>query len=567
MDKQTIRFILLSIIIFLGFSLYSKHQEKLSRENPYAANSTIRTNKSSLPNNSDNLDVPNPIEISDKVNSNEEQLSNKSNYSNPYMVQVTTDLLKVNINAYGDIIFTELLKYPKNDSSSPTGFNLLDNTKDRFYIAQSGLLSESGPDNKLNGRTKLISAQTSYNMSSNQDQLIVDLTCNSSNNPGLHFIKRFTFNRNSYLVNIEYIIKNDSNTEYNGSLYGRLKRKFEAGSSSILGGGLRTYTGAAINTPEEKYKKLPFTDIAKKPYRISFDGGWMAMLEHYFVSAWIPDPNNFSEYQTEKFNDNVFAIRAVNSPIQVAPGTTKSVGAKLYIGPKVASILKQVSPALDLTIDYGVLWVLCVPLFWLLKTIFGFIGNWGWSIIFTTLVVKVLFYKLSAYSYRSMGNLRKIQPKIEELKNIYGADKQKFSQAIMELYRKEKVNPLGGCLPILLQIPVFIALYYVLLESVELRQASWIFWIKDLSAKDPIYILPVLMGISMFLQQKMNPPPADPIQAKVLMFMPALFSLLFLQFPSGLMLYWIVNNTLSILQQMFITRAIEKTNSNFITGK
>ena len=264
------------------------------------------------------------------------------------------------------------------------------------------------------------------------------------------------------------------------------------------------------------------------------------------------------EYQTEQFNDDSFGIRFVNAPINVAPRDTKTVSAKLFVGPKVSEILKEISPALDLTVDYGVLWWLCVPLFWLLKAIFNIIGNWGWAIIFTTLLIKILFYHLSASSYRSMGNLRKLQPKIEALKVSCGEDKQKFSQSVMELYRKEKVNPLGGCLPIVVQIPVFISLYYVLLESVELRQATWCMWVMDLSAKDPFYILPIIMGISMFVQQRMNPPPPDPMQAKVLMVMPAFFTVLFLQFPSGLMLYWIVNNTLSILQQMFITRNMDK---------
>jgi YidC/Oxa1 family membrane protein insertase len=282
------------------------------------------------------------------------------------------------------------------------------------------------------------------------------------------------------------------------------------------------------------------------------------MLEHYFVSAWVPEASLNTEYQTEVLADNTYGIRFVSAPITVNPGETEQVGARLFVGPKLREELKALSQGLDLTVDYGVLWWICLPLFALLKAVFSFVGNWGLAIIITTVLIKLLFYKLSARSYSSMGNMRKIQPKIEALKERFGADKQKFGQAVMELYRKEKVNPLGGCLPIIVQIPVFISLYYVLLESVDLRQALFGLWLHDLSAKDPFYILPLIMGLSMFVQQKMNPPPPDPMQAKMLMIMPAFFTLLFLQFPSGLMLYWVVNNLLSILQQWYITKNVIK---------
>lgn len=553
MDKQTLRFILLSLVVFVGFSLFSKYSKEGSETQQSVVKPSLISGGQDVPI----ADVK-PLDVPAEIVSKSETTSVSKRSTDAAVVNVATDLLNVKINLHGDLVYSELKKYPQDNKNHQKGFPLLTEENYRFYIAQSGLLSDMGPDSKIYGRAKFVANKTNYIMSDTEQSLSVDLHYAGVDSiAGVNFIKRFIFHKNSYVIDVQYIIANNSDLEYRASMYGRLRRHQEKSSGGFFSGGLRTYTGAAINTPDEKYKKISFSDM-KTPYKIAFNGGWIAMLEHYFVSAWIPDSNDFSEYQTEQFSDNSFGIRFVNSPISVAPNTTKTVSSKLFVGPKIAEILKNVSPALDLTVDYGVLWWLCVPLFELLKAIFSVVGNWGWSIIFTTLLIKILFYKLSASSYRSMGNLRKLQPKIESLKASCGDDKQKFSQSVMELYRKEKVNPLGGCLPILVQIPVFISLYYVLLESVELRQASWCMWVVDLSAKDPFYVLPIIMGISMFVQQKMNPPPPDPMQAKVLMVMPAFFTVLFLQFPSGLMLYWIINNTLSILQQMFITRNIDK---------
>lgn len=550
MDKQTIRFILIALVAFSGFSLFSKYQQQSRVE------AEVRAEHTQDPELEPLLQQP----ATDGLIKSAAVLPGANQKISAHeLVTVDTDVLKVKINSNGDLVFAELKKYPQEVKEYAGGFNLLEHSKQRFYVAQTGLLSEIGPDSKATGRAKFVAQQRHYELGVGQSAFNVDLVFSPEDGPlkNVKFIKRFSFNKSSYLITIEYIVVNNSTTEYKASLYGRLRRLPDANKQGFFSGGLRTYTGAAISTPNERYKKIAFSDM-KTPYKIAFSGGWVAMLEHYFVSAFIPAQDVLSEYQTEDFKDGSFGIRFVNSAFDVLPGETKNISTKLFVGPKIAETLKQVAPALDLTVDYGMLWWLSVPLFWLLKNIFSFIGNWGWSIIFTTLFIKILFYKLSATSYRSMGNLRKLQPKIEELKARHGEDRQKFSQSVMELYRSEKVNPLGGCLPILVQIPVFIALYYVLLESVELRQASWCMWVTDLSAKDPFYILPVVMGLSMFFQQKMNPPPPDPVQAKVLMFMPVFFTVLFLQFPSGLMLYWIVNNTLSILQQLFIEKYVVK---------
>jgi YidC/Oxa1 family membrane protein insertase len=549
-DKQTIRFILIALVAFSGFSLFSKYQQQSRVE------AEIRAEQTQDPELEPILQQPTTDGL---IKSTAVLPGANQKISAQEVVTVDTDVLKVKINSNGDLVFAELKKYPQEVKEYAGGFNLLEHSKQRFYVAQTGLLSEIGPDSKVAGRAKFVAHQRHYELGVGQSGFNVDLVFSPEEGPlkNIKFIKRFVFNKSSYLITIEYIVVNNSTEEYKASLYGRLRRLPDVNKQGFFSGGLRTYTGAAISTPNERYKKIAFSDM-KTPYKIAFSGGWVAMLEHYFVSAFIPAQDVLSEYQTEDFKDGSFGIRFVNSTFDVMPGETKNISTQLFVGPKIAETLKQVAPALDLTVDYGMLWWLSVPLFWLLKNIFSFIGNWGWSIIFTTLFIKILFYKLSATSYRSMGNLRKLQPKIEDLKARHGEDRQKFSQSVMELYRSEKVNPLGGCLPILVQIPVFIALYYVLLESVELRQASWCLWVTDLSAKDPFYILPVVMGLSMFFQQKMNPPPPDPVQAKVLMFMPVFFTVLFLQFPSGLMLYWIVNNSLSILQQLFIEKYVVK---------
>jgi YidC/Oxa1 family membrane protein insertase len=317
------------------------------------------------------------------------------------------------------------------------------------------------------------------------------------------------------------------------------------------------YTGAAISTQSNHYQKISFKDMDQSDVNVSTQGGWAAMLQHYFISAWVPNQNQTNQLYSRDYN-GVYGIGMANPVISIAANNTAQTGATLYVGPAIAENLSAVAPYLDKTIDYGYLWFISQLLFSLMKGIYHFVGNWGWSIILVTVIIKIIFSPLSAKSYRSMANMRKLQPKITAIRERYKDDRQKLAKASMELYKAEKVNPMGGCLPILIQIPVFFALYWVIIESVELRQAPFILWIHDLSARDPYFILPVIMGLSMFIQQRLNPAPADPIQAKVMMFMPLLFTLMFLNFPSGLVLYWIVNNCISILQQWWITRKIVK---------
>jgi YidC/Oxa1 family membrane protein insertase len=469
------------------------------------------------------------------------------------IIHVTTDLFSVSIDTQGgNITAVSLLKYPEELHSSQP-FVLLNNSADKKYIAQSGILSTIGPDTSK-GQAVYQTDKTAYTLENGQDQLQVNLTWKG--NDGIIVTKTFTFKRDDYEISMAYQVANNSNQPWEGNLYLQLLRKNAPPPSAKGFVSLTTYFGAAVNSPDKPFNKITFKQMGETPFSQTIVGGWAAMVQHYFVSAWIPDKSMTSQYFSKVTGDGLYTIGMIGPAMSVAAGQTAVTQAKFYAGPSIADKLEKAAPGLQLTIDYGWFWFISVIIFWLLQKIHSFIGNWGWSIVFTTMVIKLLFYHLSAKSYRSMSVLKKLQPRIDQLKQRYGEDKQKFTQAMLELYKKEKVNPMSGCLPILIQIPVFIALYWVLIESVQLRQAPFMLWIQDLTLKDPYYVLPVMMGISMFLQQRLNPPPPDPMQAKIMMFMPIVFTAMFLNFPAGLMLYWFVNNTLSFLQQWYIMRSI-----------
>jgi YidC/Oxa1 family membrane protein insertase len=410
-------------------------------------------------------------------------------------------------------------------------------------------------------KTVFHTAQTKYVVGKSPTN--VDLVWR--NPQGMEFIIRYTFQPDSYHIKVSHIINNPTDQSWQGNVYLRLERTPPVAKKGIA--HLPTYAGPVYYSPDDKYQKVKFSKIDDAQPKDSnvrdaidreFAGGWAAMIEHYFVGAWIPPKKAVYRYFTAKLSGDRYLI-GMSSPKHVVPAKGHlQVNADLFVGPKLIKALDKVAPGLDLSVDYGYMSFISKPLFKVLSWIHGVVGNWGWSIILLTLAIKLVFYKLSETSYKSMANMRKLQPKMTALKQRYGDDKQKMQQAMMEMYKKEKINPLGGCLPIVIQIPVFIALYYMLLESVELRQADWIFWIKDLSVKDPYFVLPIIMGISMLAQQKLNPTPVDPMQAKVMMALPVVFTFLFLFFPSGLVLYWVVNNVLSIAQQWYITRVVMK---------
>lgn len=471
------------------------------------------------------------------------------------IVKVTTDLLEVSIDTKGgDIVGARLLKYPESLGSSKPFVLLNDDPKTR-YLAESGLLSQKGPDTQQE-QALYHADQTSYTLSPNSNDLVVKLDW--QNQEGLKASKIFTFARNSYEVKVSYQIDNQSNSSWEGNLYTQLLRTNDPPPSHGGMVNLTTFFGAAVSAPDKPFEKISFKQMQEKNISQTVQDGWAAMIQHYFISAWIPSPTATSTYYTRVMPNGLYAIGMLGQKLAVPPHSQATTGAKLYVGPTIADELEKAAPKLKLTIDYGWFWFISAIIFWMMQKIYDVVGNWGWAIVIVTIIIKLMFYHLSAKSYKSMSSLKKLQPKIESLKERYGDDRQKLTQATLELYRQEKVNPMSGCLPILIQIPVFIALYWVLVESVQLRQAPFILWVKDLSQADPYYILPLLMGISMFLQQRLNPPPPDPLQAKVMMLMPWIFTALFANFPAGLMLYWFVNNTLSFLQQWYIMRSINQ---------
>ena len=466
-------------------------------------------------------------------------------------IHVKTDVLDISIDLQqGDIVSANLLEYPVNVDEPGSSFPLLKNIPDQRYVATSNLFVVKDKS-IVNADGVYHSERKNYELTADEKNLVV--TLKGTNADGVSINKEFVFSKNSYLIDVRYVLKNEGRSAWKGYMNTQLLRTTPPEDKSSMF-HVGSFTGASYSNPGvHRYQKINFADMTKENLNIHTDGGWIAMQQHYFLSAWVPVADSKSNFYT-RASDGDYTIGSVSQPIVLEPGQQKDTSSRLYLGPEVTSILKSIAPGLDLTVDYGWLWFLSSLLFSFMKTIYFVIGNWGWSIILVTLLIKLAFYRLSATSYKSMAAMRKLQPKLLQLRERYGDDKAKISQATMELYKQEKVNPLGGCLPIVIQIPVFIALYWVLLESVELRQAPFIFWIKDLAMPDPFHVLPIIMGATMLIQQRLNPAPPDPMQAKVMMFLPILFTGLFWNFPAGLVLYWVVNNSLSILQQWYITR-------------
>ena len=477
--------------------------------------------------------------------------------NNGRIVQVHTDVLQMAIDLEGgDIIELALPGFPAQLDNPDVPFVLLEQNSNRTYIAQSGLIGANGIDK--DGRPTYTSPSSIYKLPDNQNELVVDLQWQDET--GVKVTKRFTMTRGEYLLRVDYLVDNATSDRWQANMFGQLKRDSSpAPSASSSGGmGLAPFLGAATTQPDDHFTKFTFSDMAEEPFKATIAGGWIAMIQHYFLSAWIPDAQQNNNYSTRVTSGGFNIAGFTTPPLVLDPGQQGELGAEFYAGPKDQYRLKEISPYLDLSVDYGWLWWIAQPLFWLLTKIHSFVGNWGVAIILLTVLIKAAFFKLSATSYRSMANMRRVQPKMQDIREQYADDKQKQSQAMMELYRKEKINPMGGCLPILVQMPVFIALYWTLMESVELRQAPFILWIKDLSVMDPYFVLPLLMGASMFFMQMLNPPPPDPMQAKIMKWMPVVFTFFFLWFPAGLVLYWVVNNLLSMAQQYVITKQIEK---------
>ncbi len=465
-------------------------------------------------------------------------------------ISVITDTLKVEINtAGGNIQHLDLLQHKDTDDQSKP-LNLMHGHDGHIYVAQSGLLGKGLP----NHNAVFSTSGDEYRLAEGKDTLEVRLTALESSEARV--TKVYTFHRGTYLVDVSYEIENIGKTALLPSAYFQLVRDSEAvgGSSKFV----PTFTGPAIYTEQEKFQKIEFSDIEKNKVKLPAnpDNGWVGMLQHYFVSAWLPESKGPREFYTKKLDANEFSAGVILPVASIEPGQTGHIAARLYAGPAQTK-LDDIAPGLGLTVDYGWLTIFSTPLFWLMSHINDWVNNWGVSIILLTVLIKLLFFPLSAASYRSMAKMRVVAPKLEKIKQQYGDDRERLNHAMMDLYKTEKINPLGGCLPMLIQIPVFIALYWAILSSVELRHAPFFGWIHDLSATDPYYVLPLIMGISMLIQTKLNPVPPDPMQAKLMQIMPIVFSVVFFFFPAGLVLYSVVNNILSIAQQWYITHGQE----------
>ena len=476
-------------------------------------------------------------------------------------INVTTDVLDIVINTMGGTIeYVALKKYPisKKDINNKVVL-LRKKEQDDFYLIQGGVLSKT---NKITPDTVFSADNKSYVLGNNES---ISVPLYHASEEGVSTTKIVTFYKGQYVADVTYKIENQSQETWAGRVYAEIVRTKQKERESRF---IYTYTGAVVSTPEQRYEKISFDDIEDDDLKINAVNGWVAMLQHYFLTAIIPDKKEEAyTYYTRKGSDRGYIIGAATPTKEIIVGNRETLSHRVYFGPKEQKEIEKIAEGLSLTVDYGIFWFIAKPLYWLLDYIHSFINNWGWSIVLVTVILKLLFYKLSAAGYRSMANMRRVQPRLVAIKERYQDDRAQLNKAMMDIYKKEKINPLGGCFPILIQIPVFISLYWVLLESVELRQADFVLWINDLSVADPFFVLPLIMGITMFVQQKLNPAPMDPVQAKVMSVLPVVFTIFFAFFPAGLVLYWVANNILSIAQQWAITRNIEKTSSYAATKK
>jgi YidC/Oxa1 family membrane protein insertase len=467
-------------------------------------------------------------------------------------IRVETDLLIAHLSSHGGDVRRLQFKNHRDTLERSKDFVLFETGAERTYVAQAGLIGSGLP----NHRTIYTATGDNFQLAAGQEQVEVRLAAPAAD--GVQVTKVYRFRRGSYLIDVSFEIANAGAAAIQPYAYFQLVRddKPPAGDSAMV----PTFTGVALYTDKDKFQKLAFSDIekGKAQHTKNSEDGWIAMLQHYFFSAWLPRSGMPREFYTRRLEDGLYSAGVIVPVGAVATGASATLTVPLYAGPEEQEKLATIAPGLDLTIDYGWLTVIAVPLFWVLAWLNQWVGNWGVAIILLTVIIKLLFYPLSAASYRSMAKMRVLAPKLQKLKDQYGEDRQRLQQAMMELYKTEKINPLGGCMPIVVQIPVFIALYWVLLASVELRHAPFILWIDDLAAQDPWFILPILMAGTMFVQTALNPEPPDPVQARVMKIMPIVFSVFFFFFPAGLVLYWLVNNVLSIAQQWSITRVLER---------
>ena len=522
-----------------------------------------------LPGNALTNDVPKNLTPASKASSDIPQVTalgenSVSSSTQSYgeikqLVSVTTPSLKVWIDLTGgDIVRVQLPKFPVDLEHPDLPYQLLDHSSTQTYIAQSGLIGRDGVDSG-DGRAQYTTAQSDVVVAAGEERIVV-LTTEAG---GVIVNKSFVFRAEEYLVDVIYEMDNRSSESKQAAMFAQIKRDTKApANEDTFALAPRPYLGGALTTDEDRYKKVDFDDIDDDgPLDESVEGGWIAFLQHYFLAAWIAPVDELNSYTVRKSNDGTYIFGFTTPVKEIAAGTVGHWQTQFYAGPKDQKRLEEIAPNLNLTVDYGFLWWVAIPLFYLLDFIYEFVGNWGLAIILLTVVVKTLLFPLSAAGYRSMANMRRVAPAMKRLQERYSNDREKLSKEMMALYKKEGANPLGGCLPMILPMPIFIALYWVLFESVELRQAPFFFWIQDLAVMDPFFILPLLMGASMYWMQTLNPQVGDPMQVKMMKMMPIMFTVLFLFFPAGLVLYWLVNNLLGIAQQQYVYKKAEKVHA------
>ena len=556
-QKKLLPYILLVASAFMLWNFWQTEHAPKPIQNTNTISSPVPASATALVGESGGSPIPNvPTAPAQSIQANSET-------PNTQLIHVKTDVIDVAIDMHsGNLVQSSLLSFPQNQDKPNIPLTLFTSDAKKFYQAQSGFLSKTGQKESI-----IYSAdKTDYVLAADQKSLTV--TLNGTSSSGIVFTKAYTFYPASYSIDESYSVKNNGTASWDGYYYSQLVRTDEAPDATD-GTARYTFFGAATSTPEQRYNKVSFSSMEKEAVDLQkIKGGWVAMIQHYFVSALVPNKDqDVNFYSNVDSANHLFTIGVLSPMMSLASGQNVESSMQLYSGPATAKNLEAAAPNLKLTIDYGWLWFISIIIFWLMQKIYEFVGNWGWSIVLVTVVIKLIFYQLSAKSYKSMAAMKKLQPQIKALQERLAGNKQELSKEMMGLYKKEKVNPLGGCFPLLIQIPVFIALYWVIVESVQLRQAPFIFWIHDLAMKDPFYVMPVIMGLTMFIQQKISPPPPDPVQAKVMMLLPVIFTVFFLQFPAGLVLYWIVNNTLSISQQWYMMRKYSnaptlKNNSN-----
>jgi YidC/Oxa1 family membrane protein insertase len=553
-------------LVFLGYMLWVEWQKDYGpRPLPRSVESTATGGSDLLPPSA--LPVPDSVSATQDTGDLPQQQDNQQpgvDSTQPEMtgeypvLTVFTDVLEIGIDLVGGTVVTSrLLDYPIVQENQAEKVEMFSRAGEQLFVAQSGLLSRQPAPNHTSSYQ---AARMEYQLAGGAEELRVPLTW--SDESGVRVTKTFVFKRGQYEIGVRHTLTNDSDSSWNGSRYDQMQKakELDKDDGGFSNPGRYSFNGIGFFSPEEKFEKVDFDDVEDDPYKRTFSGGWLAMIQHYFFVAWIPPHDEANEYSTQQYTPSGwprYIARAVSPLVSVGTGTSHEFSSRLYVGPKLQDNLDGIAPGLQHTVNYGIFTVFSKPLFWLLSKIHKIVQNWGWAIIFLTVLIKLAFFKLTEAQYKSMARMRKLQPRIEQLKERYGDDKQRMSQAMMEMYKTEKVNPLGGCLPILVQIPIFIALYWVLLESVELRQAPFIGWITNLSVRDPYFILPALNAVFMFLTQRLTPTAGmDPMQAKMMKAMPLVFSVMFAFFPAGLVLYWATNAGLSLAQQWYITRKI-----------